>query len=207
MKKLNLKLYESPYPLQDTNSMWADVDENTGELRAIHKYNKSKGEWEPNMVSVDYISTGNANIAHIYPINDVWVETKQNSFSGETYSFIQIVIPDLPDTEKQFIHEIGRLGSITNNTYFYDNLHQAATISTETQYLTLFLNCVQTLIDIFNSEQNSYGVLNIVTSEDELLLTDSTMHYGKDINERMISSGSKAFGYCKVMFYKVNQNI
>ena len=56
--------------------MWADVDENTGELRAIHKYNKSKGEWEPNMVSVDYISTGNANIAHIYPINDVWVETK-----------------------------------------------------------------------------------------------------------------------------------
>ena len=186
MKKLNLKLYESPYPLQDTNSMWADVDENTGELRAIHKYNKSKGEWEPNMVSVDYISTGNANIAHIYPINDVWVETKQNSFSDETYSFIQIVIPNLPDTEKQFINEIQRQGSITNNTYFYDSLHQALTINTKAQYLTLFLKTQKALSDIFNSEQNSYGVLSIVTSEDELLLTDNTMHYGKDINKRMI---------------------
>ena len=57
MKKVNLSnLYESYYPPENTDILWADKDENTGELKAIHKYNKSKGEWEPSMVSVDYLN-------------------------------------------------------------------------------------------------------------------------------------------------------
>lgn len=57
MKKYKLdNLYESSLPLTNVNNLWADVDKSTGKLRAIHKYNKSKGEWEPDMVSVEYIN-------------------------------------------------------------------------------------------------------------------------------------------------------
>lgn len=57
MKKVRLNnLYESPLPPEDINILWADIDEDTEELRAIHKYNKSKGKWEPNMVSVDFMN-------------------------------------------------------------------------------------------------------------------------------------------------------
>lgn len=55
MKKLTLKLYESSYPPTDINTLWVDKDENTGKIKAIHEYNKSKGEWEPSMVSIDYL--------------------------------------------------------------------------------------------------------------------------------------------------------
>lgn len=56
MKKYKLdNLYESSSPLENIDNLWADVDENTGELKAIHKYNKSKCEWEPSMVSVNYL--------------------------------------------------------------------------------------------------------------------------------------------------------
>lgn len=56
MKKYKLdNLYESPLPPVNVNILWADVDENTGDLRAIHRYNKIEGKWEPYMVSVDYL--------------------------------------------------------------------------------------------------------------------------------------------------------
>lgn len=58
MKKVNLKnLYESPYPPKDTNVLWIDRDGATGDIKVIHKYNKTKGEWEPYLVSVDYIKS------------------------------------------------------------------------------------------------------------------------------------------------------
>lgn len=56
MKKVRLNnLYESSLPPEDINVLWADIDENTGDLRAIHRYNKAKGEWEPYMASTDYM--------------------------------------------------------------------------------------------------------------------------------------------------------
>lgn len=70
MKKFNVNnLYESPYPPTNTNVLWLDKDETAGEIRAIHKYNSTKGEWEPTMVGVNYMkkeepgsgSTGNIN--------------------------------------------------------------------------------------------------------------------------------------------------
>lgn len=62
MKKVNLNnLYESHYPPTDINVLWVDKDENTGKIKAIHEYNKSKGEWEPSMVSVDYIAPGDGD--------------------------------------------------------------------------------------------------------------------------------------------------
>lgn len=58
MRKYNLNnLYESPVPPTNIDVLWVDRDESTGNLRAIHKYNKSKGEWEPYMVSVDYMKS------------------------------------------------------------------------------------------------------------------------------------------------------
>lgn len=73
MKKVNLNnLYESHYPPTDINVLWVDRDENTGKIRAIHEYNKSKGEWEPSMVSVDYLeesSTDTYTIRFYVPID------------------------------------------------------------------------------------------------------------------------------------------
>lgn len=55
MKKYNLdRLYESSLPPTSTDVLWADKDENTGDLKAIHRY--KKGQWEPYLVSVDYMS-------------------------------------------------------------------------------------------------------------------------------------------------------
>ena len=54
MKKLNLNnLYESSLPPTRTDILWADKDENTGDLKAIHRF--KKGKWEPYLVSVDYL--------------------------------------------------------------------------------------------------------------------------------------------------------
>lgn len=50
-------LIESPTPLENINDLWVDIDENTGDIRAIHRYNKDKGEWEPYLVSVDYLKS------------------------------------------------------------------------------------------------------------------------------------------------------
>ena len=55
MKKLNLNLYESPYPPTDTKVLWVDKDESTGDIRAIHRYNHTTRIWEPYLVSVDYL--------------------------------------------------------------------------------------------------------------------------------------------------------
>lgn len=45
MKKLNLNLYESPYPPTDTNVFWVDVNESTGDIATIKKF--ENGEWVP----------------------------------------------------------------------------------------------------------------------------------------------------------------
>ena len=52
MKKVILNLYESTYPPDNINVLWVDKDKNTGDIRAIHRYNQSTKEWEPYLVSV-----------------------------------------------------------------------------------------------------------------------------------------------------------
>ena len=56
MKRVNLNLYESQYPLPDINGLWVDKDEITGDIKAIHKYNKDIGKWEPYLVSINYLN-------------------------------------------------------------------------------------------------------------------------------------------------------
>ena len=55
MRKVNLNLYESPNPPTDIKVLWVDKNEATGDIKAIHKYNIKTGEWEPYLVSVDYM--------------------------------------------------------------------------------------------------------------------------------------------------------
>lgn len=56
MKKVILNLYESTYPPDNINVLWVDKDKNTGDIRAIHRYNQSIKEWEPYLVSVEYLT-------------------------------------------------------------------------------------------------------------------------------------------------------
>lgn len=57
MKKVNLeKLYENPLPPSDTSVSWVDYDENTKDIRAIHRYNQTTRQWEPWLVSVNYMA-------------------------------------------------------------------------------------------------------------------------------------------------------
>ena len=54
MKKVNLdNVYESHYAPANTNVLWADIDEATGDIKAIHRFRK--GSWEPYLVAVDYM--------------------------------------------------------------------------------------------------------------------------------------------------------
>lgn len=54
MKKLNLtNLYEPHLPPTRTDVLWVDVNESTGDIRAIHRF--KGGKWEPYLVSVDYM--------------------------------------------------------------------------------------------------------------------------------------------------------
>lgn len=73
MRKYKLdNLYESSLPLDNIDNLWADVDKSTGELKAIHKYNKFKCEWEPYMVSINYLeedSTDTYTIRFCVPID------------------------------------------------------------------------------------------------------------------------------------------
>lgn len=63
MRKVILNnLYESAYPPSDTNILWVDKDENTEKIRAIHKYNKDRGEWEPYLISVEYLKEDSQKI-------------------------------------------------------------------------------------------------------------------------------------------------
>ena len=55
MKKHILNLYEQELPPKNINNLWVDIDENTGEIKAIHRFNKIKREWEPYLVSVAYL--------------------------------------------------------------------------------------------------------------------------------------------------------
>lgn len=52
MRKIKLdNVYESPNPPDDINVLWGDIDESTGELVSIKKYNTVNNEWEPYMES------------------------------------------------------------------------------------------------------------------------------------------------------------
>ena len=54
MQRIELgNLIESPTPLENINDLWVDINENTGGIGTIHKYNKGTGEWEPYLVSQD----------------------------------------------------------------------------------------------------------------------------------------------------------
>lgn len=56
MKKVNLNnLYESPYPPTNINVLWVDKDESTGDIRAIHRYDRAAKAWTPYLVAVDYL--------------------------------------------------------------------------------------------------------------------------------------------------------
>lgn len=55
MRKITLNLYEQELPPKNINDLWVDIDENTGDIKAIHRYNKKESKWEPYLVSVSYL--------------------------------------------------------------------------------------------------------------------------------------------------------
>lgn len=56
MKRRTLNMIESSLPPEDVNMPWVDIDENSGRIKCIHTFNKSKGEWEPYLADVEYMS-------------------------------------------------------------------------------------------------------------------------------------------------------
>lgn len=63
MKKYNLdNLYQSSYPLENTNNLRASVNPNNNDLQSVMRFNVAKQEWEPYMVSMDFIKDGNLEI-------------------------------------------------------------------------------------------------------------------------------------------------
>ena len=87
MRKISLDLYESPIPLENINNLWVDMDESNKDIKAIHRYNTGKGEWEPYMVSVDYIKDG-GNDENAFPIpkNAVYFTPKRGAYVYTRYT-------------------------------------------------------------------------------------------------------------------------
>lgn len=109
MRKYKLdNLYQSPYPLENTNNLIADVNPNNNDLQAIMRFNVAKQEWEPYMLSMDFIREGNLetgdNIAVISTIIDdnaykhaipVYIAACTLPSTNTIYvDFLFIVIPD-----------------------------------------------------------------------------------------------------------------
>lgn len=44
-----------PIPPTDINVLWVDKDESTGDIRAIHRYDRAAKAWTPYLVAVDYL--------------------------------------------------------------------------------------------------------------------------------------------------------
>lgn len=83
MKRFNFNnkpLVESPYPPQDTNVLWVDVDESTGKVASVKKF--LRGEWVDYLIFVPEpeIFNGPAN-------NEIWYTT----VDGQPYDFQSII--------------------------------------------------------------------------------------------------------------------
>lgn len=98
MKKINLgNLYESPFPLENVNDLWADIDEDSKDIRAVHRYNKGKSEWEPYLVSVDYIKPDDSlppgwNRAMRKTFQVTSYKTFVQQFNENTYNVVGILV-------------------------------------------------------------------------------------------------------------------
>lgn len=118
MKKHVLNLYESSLPLANTNNLWVDIDENTNSIKAIHKYNKSKGEWEPHLISAEYLlgdDTGN----------------KPNNDSGVLDSLPYLVLDK--KAVKVFVPENQKTVLIVSDVFTDDSL-VLASVSSQSDY-------------------------------------------------------------------------
>lgn len=122
MKKVNLNnMYESSNPPVDINTLWVDRDETTDKIRAIHKYDTSKGEWVPDMVSVDYMAPENPDEKPVkpedaYPMYISMREIEHSNFnisvftgtlteeSGKSYGVYILDCRDIPDEICNNIH-------------------------------------------------------------------------------------------------------
>lgn len=103
MKKINLdNLYESPTPLENINNLWVDINEDVGDIKAVHRYNKDKGEWEPYLVSIDYIKPDeqlplppgwNKAIRKTYQVDSY--KTFVQQFNENTYNVVGILADEL----------------------------------------------------------------------------------------------------------------
>lgn len=179
MRKIRLdNVYESPVPLDNINNLWGDIDENTGELLAIHKYDAGKGEWEPYMVSVEYIKPdGNEATINIVNSNTgVRVKNVTNpEDSSMAYQLIQVVLPDSP-----FYGEVSgtqtRVHAIADGVFVgdgnpgdYDNVP-----------LMDILVCFLGSRNGFPFDPENYRVckIRIVASEDDLEIDSDTITHG-----------------------------
>lgn len=131
MKRIKLDLYESPTPLENTKDLWVDIDEDTNDIKAIHRYNHDKGEWEPYMVSVEYIKPdGNEATMTIIPSNTgVRVTNITDTEDGlMSYQLIQVVLPNSPfygeinGATQTRVHAIAEGIFIGNEHIEYENI-------------------------------------------------------------------------------------
>lgn len=73
MRKVNLNnLYESSVPPTDTRVLWVVKNHNTGDIKAIFRY--ERGKWEPYLVSVRYmkeeVKEEDAKVTNIKNVNN-----------------------------------------------------------------------------------------------------------------------------------------
>lgn len=178
MRRIKLdNVYESPTPLEDINNLWGDIDENTGELLAIHRYNTGKGEWEPIMVSVDYIKPEGteATINIVNSNTGVRVKNVTEPEDGLlAYQLIQVVVPDPP-----FYGEVSgtqtRVHAIADGVFVGDGIPGDYDNVPLMDILVCFLGNRNGFP--FDPENYRGCKIRIVASEDDLEIDSDTITY------------------------------
>lgn len=163
MKKLNLKLYESSTPPEDTNVLWVDIDENTNKLKSIQQYNQSNGKWDsileaskhkvillrsdtggfykkvwlaegPDMFRYEYFIV-------IPQLFNPWKGERAFAFNdpGQGQQVFSAAVPFLLDSQnKKLTNIFGILATYDTRNFYYDHLNNIF-IVTENEYINKIL--------------------------------------------------------------------
>lgn len=218
MKRVRLNnLYESHYLPNNTNVLWVDKDEDNNRIRAIHEYNKSKGEWQPYLVSVEYLqdsdnSSNSQQAVYTYYSTDGKVRTSKLGIDhGDEVEdigiLVQICIPNATIPENM----IGKPYAM--NQYLTTSGTLSGTPYVDYSGLTVFTkdgntnsasaSMVEAGVLGVNIPQSNKVLIVLVNTQDQFISGQDIIIDGQQINsETSIATNDYEQAKAKIMYIK-----
>ena len=159
MKKLNLNLYESPYPPTDTNVLWVDVNESTGDIATIKKF--ENGEWVPCLTQGEGGSNPGDDLAEgCQYIEESFESTEPLTIklqqTGEYMEYVEIEVwVNIPD----FKYNYDRKNLHGNNSVYIGGLtnrHNSSSHGGYVEVITNFTDIIQAAEALYEDNRNKF---------------------------------------------------